>query len=108
MNIYVGNLAFQVTEEELRREFMAFGRVTSVIVVSDKDTGGVQSWRYAFVEMTSSAEAHAAIDGLQGLTLKGVALHLVEALPLSKRAPYRSQRSKTALSSREKARARDY
>ena len=42
MNIYVGNLALQVTEENLRQVFMAFGEVTSVIIMSDKDTGGRQ------------------------------------------------------------------
>jgi len=51
MNIYVGNLAFEVTEEELRQEFMAFGRVTSVIIMNDKNTGGGQSGGYGFVEM---------------------------------------------------------
>ncbi len=56
MNIFVGNLAFQVTEEELRQEFAAFGGVTHVTLMSDKDTGGVQSRRYGFVEMSSKSE----------------------------------------------------
>ena len=84
MNIYVGNLAFQVTEEELRQEFMAFGEVTSVIVMSDKDTGGVQSRRYGFVEMPSKSEGYAAIAGLKGKTLKGQMLDVIEALPLTR------------------------
>jgi len=83
MNIYVGNLSFEVTEEELRQEFMAFGEVTSVIVMSDKDTGGVQSRRYGFVEMPSKTEGYAAVSGLKGKTLKGRMLDVIEALPLS-------------------------
>ncbi len=58
MNIYVGNLAFQVTEENLRQVFMAFGEVTSVIIMSDKDTGGRQLRRYGFVEMPSKSEGY--------------------------------------------------
>jgi RNA recognition motif-containing protein len=64
MNIYAGNLSLEVTEEELRQEFAAFGEVTSVIVMSDKDTGGVQSRRYGFVEMPSKSEGYTAIAGL--------------------------------------------
>ncbi len=82
MNIYVGNLEFQVTEEELRQEFMAFGEVTSVIVMSDKDTGGVQCRRYGFVEMPSKSEGYAAVAGLNQKTLKGRMIDVIEALPL--------------------------
>ena len=84
MNIYVGNLSLDVTEEELQREFMAFGLVTSVIVMSDKDTGGVQSRRYGFVELPSKSEGYAAIAGLKGRTLKDQMLDVIEALPLSR------------------------
>ncbi|MFC2039217.1 RNA recognition motif domain-containing protein [Chloroflexota bacterium] len=83
MNIFVGNLAFQVTEEELRQEFMAFGEVTSVIVVSDRDTGGIQSRRHGFLQMPSKSEGYAAIAGLKEKTLKGRMLDVIEALPLS-------------------------
>ncbi len=83
MNIYVGNLSFEVTEEELRQEFMAFGEVTSVIVMSDKDTGGRQLGRYGFVEMPSKSEGYAAVAGLNQKTLKGRMLDVIEALPLS-------------------------
>jgi RNA recognition motif-containing protein len=53
MNIYVGNLSLEMTEEELRREFMAFGEVISVTIMNDKYIGSGQSRGYAFVEMPS-------------------------------------------------------
>ncbi len=84
MNIYVGNLSLEVTEEELRQEFAAFGEVTSVIVMSDKDTGGIQSRRYGFVEMPSKSEGYTAIAGLNRKTLRGRVVDVIEALPLSR------------------------
>ncbi|MFH1639684.1 MAG: RNA-binding protein [Chloroflexota bacterium] len=68
MNIYVGNLSYDVTEEELREEFAAFGGITSVSVIKDKYTG--QSKGFAFVEMPVLSEGQAAITGLNGKTLK--------------------------------------
>ncbi len=53
MNIYVGNLSLEVTEEELRREFMAFGEVISVIIMNDKYIGSGQLRGYGFIEMAS-------------------------------------------------------
>ncbi len=64
MNIYVGNLSLEVTEEELRREFMAFGEVISVIIMNDKHIGNGQLCGYGFIEMTSKAEGEAAIANL--------------------------------------------
>ncbi len=55
MNIYVGNLSLEVTEEELRREFMAFGEVISVTIMNDEYIGSGQSRGYAFVEMPSTS-----------------------------------------------------
>ncbi len=83
MNIYVGNLSLEVTEEELRQEFVTFGEVTSVIVMGDKDTGGVQPRRYGFVEMPSKSEGYTAIAGLNRKTLRGHVVDVIEALPLS-------------------------
>jgi cold-inducible RNA-binding protein len=68
MNIYVGNLAYEVTEEELQQEFKAFGEVVSVRVVTDKYTGRPKG--FAFVEMRTVSEGQAAIAGLNGKTLK--------------------------------------
>jgi RNA recognition motif-containing protein len=56
MNIYVGNLSLEVTEEELRREFMAFGEVISVTIMNDKYIGSGQYRGYGFVEMPSLSE----------------------------------------------------
>ncbi|HEY78275.1 MAG TPA: RNA-binding protein [Dehalococcoidia bacterium] len=83
MNIYVGNLSLEVTEEELRREFMAFGEVTSVIIMNDKYIGSGQRRGYGFVEMASNAEGEAAISALDGKTLRHMTINVVQALPLS-------------------------
>ena len=83
MNIYVGNLSLEVTEEELRQEFAGFGGVTHVTLMNDKYIGSVQSRRYGFVEMPSRPEGYAAVAGLKGKTLKGRTLDVIEALPLS-------------------------
>ena len=83
MNIYVGNLSLEVTEEELRREFGAFGEVISVLIMSDKYIGSGQPRGYGFIEMASKAEGAAAIANLNEKTLKQMAINVVEALPLS-------------------------
>lgn len=83
MNIYVGNLSLDVTEAELRREFMAFGAVLSVAIMSDRYIGSGQPRGYGFVEMASKSEGDVAIIRLQGKRLKSRAIAIVEALPLS-------------------------
>jgi RNA recognition motif-containing protein len=79
MNIYVGNLSREVTEEDLRQAFEAFGEVTSVKIIKDKHSG--ESRGFGFVEMASKAEGQSAIDGLNGKELKGSALNVNEARP---------------------------
>ena len=79
MNIYVGNLSREVTKEELQKEFMAFGRVTSVVIIKDSDTGRPRG--FGFVDMPSKSEGQAAITGLNGNTLKGQTLVVNEARP---------------------------
>lgn len=81
MNIYVGNLPREVTEEELQQEFMAFGQVTSVSIIKDKYSG--QSRGFGFVEMPSKSEGQAAITGLKGKTLMDRTLEVSEARPRS-------------------------
>jgi RNA recognition motif-containing protein len=81
MNIYVGNLSSDVTEEELREEFKAFGEVTSISIIKDKYSG--QSRGFGFVEMPSKSEGEAAIAGLKGKTLKDRTLDVNEARPRS-------------------------
>ena len=79
MRIYVGNLSYQVTDEELRQAFEAFGEVSSANVIMDKFSG--QSKGFGFVEMSSKTEAEAAISSLNGKDLKGRALNVNEARP---------------------------
>jgi RNA recognition motif-containing protein len=83
MNIYVGNLSLEVTEGELRQEFMAFGEVLSVTVMNDKYIGSGQSRGYAFVEMPSQSESESAITALNGKSLKHRTIDVIQALPLS-------------------------
>jgi len=68
MNIYVGNLPYEITEEELRNEFAAFGGVSSVSIPKDKYSG--QAKGFAFVEMPVLSEGQSAIKGLNGKMLK--------------------------------------
>jgi len=79
MNIYVGNLSYEATEEDLRLAFEPFGQVESATIIKDKHSG--QSKGFGFVEMTSKAEGQSAIDGLNGNELKGKALNVNEARP---------------------------
>jgi RNA recognition motif-containing protein len=79
MNIYVGNLPFGVSEDDVRQAFAAYGTVSSVSIIKDHETG--QSRGFGFVEMTESAEGTAAIAALNGKPLKGRALKVNEARP---------------------------
>ena len=79
MKIYVGNLSYEVTEQDLRQEFEAFGGVDSVNVITDKYSGRPKG--FAFVEMASKSEAEAAITGLNGKTLKDRTIVVNEARP---------------------------
>src|SRR3990167_3839082 len=85
MNIYVGNLSFEVTDEELGLEFMAFGQVTSVTIFSDRYIGSGQPKGYGYVEMVSKSEGDAAIASLNGKSMKGRMIEVIGALPLSDR-----------------------
>jgi cold-inducible RNA-binding protein len=78
-NIFVGNLSYQTTEEDLRTAFTAYGAVERVSIVTDRDTG--QSRGFAFVEMTERREAEAAIAGLNGADMNGRAMNVNEARP---------------------------
>lgn len=79
MNIYVGNLAYSVTEDELREAFAAFGAVESASLITDKFTG--DSKGFGFVEMPNNSEADAAIKGLNEQPLKGRPLRVNQAKP---------------------------
>ncbi|HCS47182.1 MAG TPA: RNA-binding protein [Candidatus Aminicenantes bacterium] len=77
MNIYVGNLSFSVTEEDLRTAFQAYGAVEKAAVISDKMSG--QSRGFGFVEMPNKDEAEKAMSMLNGKDLKGRTLKVNEA-----------------------------
>ena len=79
MNIYVGNLSYSVTEEDLQQAFGAFGQVTSASIIKDKFSG--QSKGFGFVEMPVKGEAQAAIEGMNGKEMNGRALNVNEARP---------------------------
>ena len=79
MRIYVGNLSYETTEAEIRAEFENFGKVESVNMITDRDTGRAKG--FGFVEMPSAEEAQAAIAALNGKTLKERALTVSEAKP---------------------------
>jgi RNA recognition motif-containing protein len=82
-NLYVGNLPYSVTDDQLEQLFGEYGTVQAVQVIMDRDTGRPRG--FAFVEMGSDAEAKAAIDGLNLKELDGRALTVNEARPRSDR-----------------------
>jgi RNA recognition motif-containing protein len=82
-NIYVGNLDFRTTEDELRKAFEVYGQVDRINVVTDKDTG--QQRGFAFVEMASDLDGEKAIAGLNGSQVDGRALNVNEARPKTER-----------------------
>lgn len=79
MKIFVGNLSYTTTEEELRNAFSAYGAVDRVSVVTDRDTG--QPRGFAFVEMANRNEAETAISVMNGRELNGRTLNVNEARP---------------------------
>ncbi len=79
MKIYVGNLSYDVTEDELSAEFGTYGNVESVAIPSDKISGRPKG--FAFVEMASKSEAEAAITGLNGKMLKDRTIVVNESRP---------------------------
>jgi RNA recognition motif-containing protein len=79
MNLYVGNLPYRMTEDQLRQEFEQYGQVTSCTVIMDKATG--QSKGFGFLEMPAREEAEAAITGLNGREVQGRRLNVNEARP---------------------------
>jgi cold-inducible RNA-binding protein len=79
MKIYVGNLSYDVTEDELAAEFGTFGKVESVAIPSDKFSGRPKG--FGFVEMGSKTEAEAAIAGLNGKSLRERTIVVNEARP---------------------------
>ena len=83
MNIYVGNLAYQITEDDIKKEFETFGPVSAINIIKDKFTN--ESKGFAFVEMPNDAEAKAAMAGLNGKEIRGRAMTVNEARPRESR-----------------------
>uniref|UniRef100_A0A7V0Z4R9 RNA-binding protein n=1 Tax=candidate division WOR-3 bacterium TaxID=2052148 RepID=A0A7V0Z4R9_UNCW3 len=79
MNIYVGNLSRDVTDDDLRKVFEAFGKVSSAIIIKDKFTG--ESRGFGFVEMIDDNEAKTAMQALNNSVLKGRPMNINEARP---------------------------
>ena len=79
MNIYVGNLSYTLDEAELREAFAAYGEVSSVKVLMDRETG--RSRGFGFVEMPNQAEPEAAVAEINGKEIGGRALRVNEARP---------------------------
>lgn len=85
MNIYVGNLSLEITEDELRQEFIAFGEVASVRLMNDKYIGSGRTSGYGYVNMILKSAGFTAIASLNGKKIRNRAINVVEALPLSAR-----------------------
>jgi len=81
MNIYVGNLSQQVTEDDLREAFESFGKVTSINIIKDRFTS--ESKGFGFIEMPTKDEATKAMEELNGTELKGKTIAVNEAKPRS-------------------------
>ena len=90
MNIYVSNIAFNATTQDLRQLFESYGTVDKVSIITDRDTG--QSRGFGFVEMPDTTAAKAAMQGLQGKELAGRTLTVNEAKPREPRGEPRRAR----------------
>ena len=99
MNIYVGNLSYNVTEENLRQAFEAFGQVASATIVKDKYSG--QPRGFGFVEMLDQGEAQTAIKNLNGKELLGRQLNVNEAHARTDRGKSGGQRGRTGYGGRK-------
>jgi RNA recognition motif-containing protein len=84
-NIYVGNLSYEATEDDLRQAFEAHGEVTSVAIIKDKMTG--RSRGFGFVEMSDKNQANAAIQALNLQEIRGRAITVNEARPKAEGGP---------------------
>jgi RNA recognition motif-containing protein len=106
MNIYVGNLSLEVTEDELRQVFIIFGEVLSVNIMNDKYIGSGQPRGYGYVQMASKSEGQTAVISLKDKELRGQTIEVIEALPLSDNGHTRPFHSKSNKYSSVKTRQR--
>ncbi len=90
MNIFVGNISFNSSDEDVRQLFEAYGTVDTVSIITDRETSRARG--FGFVEMSTSREAQSAIQGLQGKALGGRTLNVNEAKPREpRREPSRAR-----------------
>ena len=98
MNIFVGNLSYKVSEDDLRGFFAAYGHVANVSLISDSypqsgasrrnsQYSNRESQGHAYVEMPDAVEAQAAILGAHGMQIRGLAVTVIQALPMEKKKP---------------------
>ena len=85
MNLFVGNLAWETTQQDLESAFGGFGEVSSAKIMMDRETGRPRG--FAFVEMPNDAEARKAVEGLNGKEFKGRQMKVNEARPREDRPP---------------------
>jgi RNA recognition motif-containing protein len=85
VNIYVGNLSYEASEDEIRAAFEQHGEVSSVKVIKDRETG--RSRGFAFIEMPDDEQGHAALESMNGYPMNGRALKVTEARPREDRGP---------------------
>ncbi len=90
MNLYIGNLSYELNEEQIKKMFSEFGEVTSVNVITDKYTG--RSKGFGFVEMTNDDEAQAAISALNGKTINNRDITVNVARPKADHDNYSNNR----------------
>ncbi|MEJ2333358.1 MAG: RNA-binding protein [Desulfobulbaceae bacterium] len=90
MNIYIGQLPYSVTEEELREMFLQFGEVSSLNLIMDRYSG--QSKGFGFIEMPNNSEADQAIKGLNKSMLKGREIKVNQAEERRKKKTFRNKR----------------
>jgi|APSaa5957512622_1039677.scaffolds.fasta_scaffold183665_2 RNA recognition motif-containing protein len=83
--MFVGNLPYRITEDDIRQAFSAFGTVTDVRLITDRATGRAKG--FGFVEMSSADEANAAVEGMSGKDLQGRNIVVNIARPMAPRAP---------------------
>jgi cold-inducible RNA-binding protein len=84
MNIFIGNLSLQTTEDELRQEFTRYGEVLSINIMNDRNIGNGQPNNYGYVQMISKEGAETAIANMDGKVLNDRAIKVVGALPMTK------------------------
>ncbi len=105
MNIFIGNLSSETTEEEVRQAFSTFGIVTSVLLVDDRYINSGQPRHYGYVQMEDNEKAKMAINNLKGMLLHNRIIQIIEALPLThfKEGPRRVSKNHFSRKLRERS-----